>query len=50
VGAANRANPVCIIVPCHRVIGSDGNLCGFGGGLKLKRQLLEHERHKIAAA
>ena len=50
VGMANRTNPVCIVVPCHRVIGSDGDLCGFGGGLKLKRQLIEHERQKISAA
>jgi O-6-methylguanine DNA methyltransferase len=50
VGMANRTNPVCIIVPCHRVIGSDGNLCGFGGGLKLKQQLLDHEqRQRILA-
>lgn len=43
VGAANNANPIALIVPCHRVIGSDGNLVGFGGGLPLKRRLLEHE-------
>ena len=46
VGMANRANPVCIVVPCHRVIGSDVDLCGFGGGLKLKRQLLDHEQRQ----
>ena len=46
VGMANRTNPVCIVVPCHRVIGSDGDLCGFGGGLKLKRQLLDHEKRR----
>ena len=46
VGMANRTNPVCIVVPCHRVIGSDGDLCGFGGGLKLKRQLLDHEQRQ----
>jgi O-6-methylguanine DNA methyltransferase len=46
VGMANRTNPICIVVPCHRVIGSDGNLCGFGGGLKLKRQLLDHEKRQ----
>jgi methylated-DNA-[protein]-cysteine S-methyltransferase len=44
VGAANGANPVAIIVPCHRVIGSDGSLTGFGGGLPNKRWLLAHER------
>jgi methylated-DNA-[protein]-cysteine S-methyltransferase len=43
VGAANNANPIALIVPCHRVIGSDGKLVGFGGGLPLKRRLLEHE-------
>jgi methylated-DNA-[protein]-cysteine S-methyltransferase len=43
VGAANNANPIALIVPCHRVIGSDGSLVGFGGGLALKRRLLEHE-------
>lgn len=44
VGAANGANPLSIIVPCHRVIGSDGELVGYGGGLPLKRWLLAHER------
>lgn len=43
VGAANGANPIPLIVPCHRVIGSDGSLTGYGGGLPLKRKLLEHE-------
>lgn len=43
VGAANGRNPVAIIVPCHRVIASDGTLCGYGGGLHRKRWLLEHE-------
>jgi len=44
VGMANGANPIAIIVPCHRVIGSDGKLTGYGGGLERKRWLLEHER------
>ncbi len=44
VGAANGANPVVIIVPCHRVIGSTGKLTGFGGGLERKQWLLAHER------
>jgi methylated-DNA-[protein]-cysteine S-methyltransferase len=44
VGAANGANPVAVIVPCHRVIGSDGSLTGYGGGLERKRWLLVHER------
>jgi len=43
VGLANGANPVSVVVPCHRVIGSDGALTGFGGGLHRKRWLLEHE-------
>ena len=43
VGAANGRNPIPIIVPCHRVIGSNGSLTGFGGGLKRKQWLLEHE-------
>ena len=43
VGAANGSNPVSVILPCHRVIGADGSLTGFGGGLALKRSLLEHE-------
>lgn len=43
VGLANGSNPVAIIVPCHRVIGADGSLTGYGGGLERKRWLLEHE-------
>jgi methylated-DNA-[protein]-cysteine S-methyltransferase len=43
VGAANGQNPLPIILPCHRVIGADGSLTGFGGGLHVKRFLLEHE-------
>ena len=43
VGAANGANPAPIVVPCHRVIGSSGKLVGYGGGLDLKRRLLELE-------
>jgi O-6-methylguanine DNA methyltransferase len=44
VGAANGANPIAIIVPCHRVIGADGSLTGYGGGLERKTWLLDHER------
>ncbi|WP_044367108.1 methylated-DNA--[protein]-cysteine S-methyltransferase [Streptomyces natalensis] len=44
VGLANGRNPVGIIVPCHRVVGSDGSLTGYGGGLDRKRRLLEFER------
>ncbi|MBV8475273.1 MAG: methylated-DNA--[protein]-cysteine S-methyltransferase [Acidobacteria bacterium] len=43
VGLANNRNPIAIIVPCHRVIASDGTLCGYGGGLEIKRKLLELE-------
>jgi methylated-DNA-[protein]-cysteine S-methyltransferase len=43
VGAANGANPLPIVVPCHRVVGADGSLTGFGGGLDVKRFLLELE-------
>lgn len=43
VGQANGRNPIPIVVPCHRVIGADGKLTGFGGGIPLKRRLLEHE-------
>lgn len=43
VGTANGANPVAVIVPCHRVIGSTGKLTGYGGGLDRKQWLLEHE-------
>jgi len=43
VGMANNRNPIAIVVPCHRVIASDGSLCGYGGGLDIKRKLLELE-------
>ncbi|SRR5579864_121339 len=43
VGMANNRNPVAIVVPCHRVIASDGTLCGYGGGLEIKRKLLALE-------
>jgi methylated-DNA-[protein]-cysteine S-methyltransferase len=43
VGRANATNPICLIVPCHRVIGSDGSLTGFAFGEEIKRRLLEHE-------
>jgi O-6-methylguanine DNA methyltransferase len=44
VGLANGANPIAIIVPCHRVIGSNGTLTGYGGGLDRKQWLIDHER------
>jgi methylated-DNA-[protein]-cysteine S-methyltransferase len=43
VGAANGANPVAVVLPCHRIIGSNGSLTGYGGGLHRKRWLLDHE-------
>jgi len=43
VGHANGSNPLPIVIPCHRVIGSNGGLCGYGGGIELKRKLLELE-------
>src|SRR5437868_7972622 len=49
IGAANGANPVCIVLPCHRVIGADGSLTGFGGGLPVKQWLLDHEARVLAS-
>ena len=45
-GAANGANPIAIVLPCHRVIGANGSLVGYGGGLKRKAMLLAHERRQ----
>lgn len=50
VGLANGKNPLSIVVPCHRVIGANGSLVGYGGGLEAKRWLLEHERRHAEAA
>lgn len=50
VGLANGANPISIVVPCHRVIGGDGSLTGYGGGLPRKRWLLAHEGARAAEA
>ncbi len=50
VGAANARNPISIIVPCHRVIGADGTLTGYSGGIDRKRQLLTHERALATSA
>jgi methylated-DNA-[protein]-cysteine S-methyltransferase len=43
VGAANGRNPIAIVIPCHRVIGADGRLTGYAGGLRIKKALLDHE-------
>lgn len=48
VGLANGSNPVAVVVPCHRVIGANGALTGYGGGLERKRWLLEHEGVRLA--
>jgi O-6-methylguanine DNA methyltransferase len=48
VGAATGANPIPIIIPCHRVIGADGSMTGYGGGLKMKVWLLQHEGALLA--
>lgn len=50
VARANGANQIAIVIPCHRVIGSDGSLTGYGGGLWRKRWLIEHERRQVVAA
>jgi methylated-DNA-[protein]-cysteine S-methyltransferase len=50
VGAANGRNPLAIVVPCHRVVGSDGHLCGYAGGLARKRWLLAHEARHASGA
>lgn len=47
VGRANGANPLAVVIPCHRLVGSDGALTGYGGGIWRKRWLLQHEREKI---
>lgn len=50
VGSANGRNPISIVIPCHRVVGADGSLTGYGGGLERKRWLLAHEASVAAAA
>jgi len=47
VGMSNNRNPVAIVVPCHRVIASNGSLCGYGGGLDVKRKLLDLEKAHV---
>ena len=48
IGGANGRNPVAVVLPCHRVIGANGSLTGFGGGIEVKRWLLQHEQNVIA--
>ena len=48
VGGANNKNPLIIVIPCHRVIGTDGSLTGYGGGLEVKAWLLEFERNNCS--
>ncbi|MBM87089.1 MAG: cysteine methyltransferase [Gammaproteobacteria bacterium] len=50
VGTANRTNPIPIIIPCHRVIGANGTLTGFGGGIEAKEYLIKFERNKIKSS
>jgi methylated-DNA-[protein]-cysteine S-methyltransferase len=50
IGAANGRNPVVIVLPCHRIVGADGSLTGFGGGLHVKKWLLDHEASCVANA
>jgi len=50
VGLANGANPIGIVVPCHRVVGADGTLTGYGGGLERKRFLLDHEARALESS
>ena len=50
VGMSNNRNPIAIVVPCHRVIAADGSLCGYGGGLDIKRKLLDLEQAKLPAS
>jgi methylated-DNA-[protein]-cysteine S-methyltransferase len=50
IGRANATNPICLILPCHRVIGTDGSLTGYAYGIEIKRALLEHERAVLARA
>jgi O-6-methylguanine DNA methyltransferase len=50
VGSANASNPISIAIACHRLVGSDGSLTGYGGGLAAKRWLLDHESRTAARA
>ena len=50
IGHANGANVIAIVIPCHRVVRSDGTLCGYGGGVWRKRRLIDHELAQAALA
>ena len=47
IGGANGRNPVAIVLPCHRIVGADGSLTGFGGGIAVKKWLLDHEQSML---
>ncbi len=50
IGGANGRNPVAIVLPCHRIVGADGSLTGFGGGIEVKKWLLDHEQSTLHSA
>ena len=50
IGGANGRNPVAIVLPCHRIVGADGSLTGFGGGIEVKKWLLDHEQSMLHSA
>jgi methylated-DNA-[protein]-cysteine S-methyltransferase len=50
IGGANGRNPVAIVLPCHRIVGADGALTGFGGGIEVKKWLLDHEQSMLHSA
>ena len=50
IGGANGRNPVAIVLPCHRIVGADGSLTGFGGGIAVKKWLLDHEQATLRSA
>jgi methylated-DNA-[protein]-cysteine S-methyltransferase len=50
IGGANGRNPVAIVLPCHRIVGADGSLTGFGGGIAVKKWLLDHEQSILHSA
>ena len=50
IGGANGRNPVALVLPCHRIVGADGSLTGFGGGIEVKKWLLDHEQSMLHSA